>query len=150
MRRLPKFAMAAMASLAMFALAATAATAETVVKKKEFETSVTAAFTQTSPTGEEYANPSGTFSGKVTSSKNKCVKSGRSVTVKPPTGPNVGQTTSNGSTGDWTLNGTNLTPGNYSVSVDKFKIVKEKDKPNGTHVKKKIVCLPVTATVAVS
>jgi hypothetical protein len=141
------FTAALAASTATLALGATAASAETVVKKKEFPTTVTAAFAQTSPSGEEYVNPSGTFSGKVASSKNKCVK-GRDVSVKPPTGANVGQGSSNDS-GDWTIQGSNLAPGQYQVEVAKNKIIKEKDKPNGTHVKKKIICAPVTATVAV-
>lgn len=147
MRRLPMITAALAASTATLTLGAGAASAETVVKKKEFPTTVTAAFAQTSPPAGEYVNPSGTFSGKVGSSKNKCVK-GRDVTVKPPTGPNVGQASSNNS-GDWTIQGSNLAPGQYQVDVAKSKIIKEKDKPNGTHVKKKIVCEPVTATVAV-
>ena len=147
MRRSMTVMAAAAAAIAVLALGAAGALAETVVKKKQFDTTVTAAFTQTTPPGGEYTNPSGNFSGKVSSPKNKCVKS-RGVTVKPPTGPNTGQATTNNS-GDWTIPGNNLTPGNYTVSVAKNKIIKEKDKPNGTHVKKKIVCNPVTATVAV-
>jgi hypothetical protein len=137
----------AAASAAMLGFGAAGASAETVVKKKQFETTVSAAFAQTSPTGEEYTNPSGTFSGKLASSKNKCIK-GRGVTVQPPNAPNLGHGTSNNG-GDWSLQASNLTPGQYSVEVGKLKIIKEKDKPNGTHVKKKIVCLPATATVAV-
>ena len=148
MRRFPTLATALTAAVAAMAVVAGSASAETIVKKKEFDTTVSAAFTQTSPPNEEYANPSGTFSGKVTSSKNKCLKGGREVTVKPPSGPNVGQATTN-SSGDWTIQGTNIAPGQYSVEVNKTKLIKEKDKPNGTHVKKKIVCLPVTATLPV-
>ena len=128
-------------------IGATSAAAETVVKKKVFETTVTATFTQTTPATEEYAIPSGRFSGKVSSPKKKCIKN-RTVVVKPPTGPNVGQATSD-KAGDWTVQGTNLMPGQYRVEVEKKKYIKEKDRPNGTHIKKKIVCQPVTATISI-
>ena len=54
---------------AVLTLTAALAIAETVVKKKAFETTVTAQFSQTSPTGGEYATPSGTFSGQLASAK---------------------------------------------------------------------------------
>ena len=129
------------------ALGATGASAETIVKKKVFETTVSTTFTQTTPATDEYAIPAGRFSGKVSSAKKKCTKN-RTVVVKPPTGPNVGQSTSS-DTGDWSVQGSNLTPGQYRVEVEKNKFIKEKEKPNGTRVKKKIVCQPVTATISI-
>jgi outer membrane translocation and assembly module TamA len=147
MRRATILASATALAIGALAMGAIGAAAETIVKKKVFETTVSAAFTQTTPAGGEYVNPSGRFDGKVSSPKKKCVKN-RTVVVKAPTGPNVGQSTSNDA-GDWTAQGNNLTPGQYRVEVEKNKIIKEKDKPNGTHVKKKIVCQPVTATISI-
>jgi hypothetical protein len=147
MRRATTLAgVAALATVAL-GLSAVGAAADTIKKKKQFDTTVTAAFTQTSPAGEEYVNPSGSFSGQVSSPKRTCVKN-REVTIRQANGPNVG-TTGSGKTGEWSVQANNLAPGQYTVEVDKKKIFKDKDKPNGDHVHKKIVCSPVTATVAV-
>ena len=145
MRRLSVFLVAGMVMTLVFAFGATGATAK-IKKKKSFDTTVTATFTQGAPTGEEYYS-SATFSGKVGSEKNRCVPD-RTVIVKRPNGSSLGQTKS-GSNGDWTLLGATVTPGQYTVEVEKSKTIKKKTKNNGEKVKKKIVCEPVTRNVTV-
>jgi hypothetical protein len=147
MRRLSVLALAGAVVTLVFALGATGATAK-VKKKKSFESTVTVAFNQGPPSGEEYEiYASSSFSGKVGSEKPKCVPD-RSVTVKRQNGSDVGQTKSNGD-GDWTVLTASVTPGQYTVEVAKSTFVKKKTKNNGEKVKKKIVCKPVTKAVTV-
>ncbi len=106
------------------------------------------AFHQGAPSGEEYEiYASSSFSGKVGSAKAKCVPD-RNVTVKRQNGPNVGQAKSNAN-GDWTVLAASVAPGQYTVEVEKSKIIKKKTKNNGEKVKKKIVCKPASAPVTV-
>ena len=147
MRRLSVLVLASAAMTLLFAVGATGTTAK-VKKKKSIDTTVTVKFNQGTPTGEEYEiYSSASFSGKVSSAKQKCVPD-RNVTVKRQSGPNVGQAKSAGN-GDWTVLAPTVTPGQYTVEVDKSKIIKKKTKNNGEKVKKKIVCLPVTQTITV-
>jgi hypothetical protein len=147
MRRLSVLALAGAVVTLVFALGATGATAK-VKKKKSFESTVTVAFNQGPPSGEEYEiYASSSFSGKVGSEKPKCVPD-RSVTVKRQNGSDVGQTKSNGN-GDWTVLAASVTPGQYTVEVAKSTFVKKKTKNNGEKVKKKIVCKPASVTVTV-
>jgi hypothetical protein len=132
---------------AFLAFGATGASAEKIKKKKVVETNVTVAF-KAGPVAEEYTGS--TFSGDVTSPKAKCVRA-RGITVQRVNGPTIGQTQS-GSDGSWTATvGTaEVRPGEqYAVQVAKSKIIKEKTKPNGDHVKKKIVCQPASETITI-
>ena len=136
MRRLSVFVLAGAVMMLLLALGATAATAK-VKKKKSFETTVTATFHQGAPSGEEYEiYASSSFSGKVGSEKGKCV-SDRNVTVRGQNGPNVGQAKSGGN-GDWTVLAATVAPGQYTVEVEKSKIIKKKTKKSGEKVKKKL------------
>jgi hypothetical protein len=145
MRRLSVFLVAGMVMTLVLTLGATGATAK-IKKKKSFDTTVTATFAQGAPSGEEYYS-SATFSGKVGSEKNRCVRD-RNVIVRRPNGSSLGQAKS-GSNGDWTLLGAIVGSGQYTVQVEKSKIIKKKTKNNGEKVKKKIVCQPVTRSVTV-
>lgn len=86
----------------------------------------------------------GSFSGKVGSSKAKCVRD-RSVVVRRANGPTVGQAVTD-STGNWTVGaGNNLASGEqYSATVAKKKLTKENE--NHKHVTK---CGLATVTITI-
>jgi hypothetical protein len=132
---------------ATFSIAASSAAADTIRKKKIVETTVTMAYTP-SAAGEEYTGA--TFSGEVGSPKAQCA-SGRNLTVRLVNGPNVGQTQSTAN-GNWSLPAGSalVKPGEqYAVQVARERFLKEKTKPNGDRVKKKVVCQAESETITV-
>lgn len=147
MRRFHVTVAAVGAISALLAFGATGALAETIKKKKVIGTTVTMAY-KPGAIAEEYTGA--TFSGKVGSPNSRCVRS-RGIVVELVNGPNVGQTQSAGN-GDWSvLTATSaVKPGEqYAVKVAKEKFLKEKTKPNGDRVRKKIVCQPDSETITI-
>ena len=147
MRRFRVAALAAGVLSVFLVFDVTGAAAEKIKKKKIVETTVTVQY-KPGPVAEEYTGSQ--FSGKVGSPKSKCV-GGRSVVVKRVNGPNIGQTQS-AANGDWMLlaGASAVTPGEQvAAQVAKHKIIKEKTKPNGDFVKKKIICQPASETITI-
>jgi hypothetical protein len=142
-----QFALALTAIGAALSIAAPVASADTIRKKKIVETTVTMAYAP-GVAGEEYSGA--TFSGEVGSPKAQCV-SGRNLTVRIVNGPNVGQTQS-AANGNWSLPAGSalVKPGEqYAVQVARERFLKEKTKPNGDRVKKKVVCQSESETITV-
>jgi hypothetical protein len=113
----------------------TVATAH-ILKKKKFPATITLAVTATQP---PYSQGAGNFSGHVSSGGPKGCRKGRSVTVAGPTG-GAGVTNFNG---DYSIPAAATpTPGTYTATVAKRKIIKKKK-----HLK--IICKAASVSVVV-
>lgn len=135
--------MVVVAILAIGAFGAITATAHK--KKKAVATTVTMAFNLGEPAGQSGNYNDASFSGKVGSTKAKCVN-GRTVVVNQVNGPAVGEDKS-AADGSWTVAAKSAVAAGeqYTATVLKRKIVRKKNR-NHRHI---IKCLPASETITI-